>query len=44
MADPKHLIRTKSLGRDGGRRGRHPLNPDSEMYHAYPVDTCGRYG
>jgi uncharacterized cupin superfamily protein len=32
MADPKHLIRTGALGRADATRGRHPFNPNSEMY------------
>ncbi|HLI67278.1 MAG TPA: cupin domain-containing protein [Caulobacteraceae bacterium] len=30
--DPKHLVRTGAFGRESGVHGRHPFNPNSEMY------------
>jgi uncharacterized cupin superfamily protein len=32
MADPKHLVRTGAVGRAGSTHGKHPFNPNSEMY------------
>jgi uncharacterized cupin superfamily protein len=32
MADPKHLVRTGSFGRADATHGKHPFNPNSEMY------------
>ena len=31
MPDPKHLVRTRALPREGDWHGRHPFNPNSEM-------------
>jgi uncharacterized cupin superfamily protein len=41
MADPKHLVRTRSLGRESGTHGGHPLNPNSEMYLTRLSDLTG---
>jgi uncharacterized cupin superfamily protein len=32
MAEPKHLVRTGALGRADATHGKHPFNPNSEMY------------
>ena len=32
MADPKHLVRTGAMGRAQSTHGKHPFNPNSEMY------------
>ncbi len=41
MADPKHLVRTGAFGRADGVHGRHPFNPDSEMYMARLSERTG---
>ncbi len=32
MADPKYLVRTREIGREACYHGKHPLNPNSDMY------------
>lgn len=41
MADPKHIVRTGAIGRDAGFHGRHPFNPNSEMYMTRLAEQTG---
>jgi len=41
MADDKHLIRTNALPREGDWHGKHPFNPNSEMYMTRLSDRVG---
>src|SRR5579871_1300276 len=41
MADPKYLVRTGEIGRAEAYHGRHPLNPNSDMYMARLSERTG---
>ena len=41
MADPKYLVRTSAMGRDDAYHGKHPLNPNSDMYMARLSERTG---